>query len=273
MPSPQRCLVHLSWPQVQEQLRTPGATVIWPFGAIEQHGPQLPLATDSLFADRLLDRILEGLPVQLPIWRLPVQAMGFSPEHANFAGTLSLRPDLLIQLVETVGQQLAQLGVRRLVLFNAHGGQIGLLQAAARQLRTQTPSMAVLPCFLWSGVPGLRDLLPERECDTGLHAGLAETSLMLALEPNLVSSDRPVDGEHQDPAAAATPPPGWSLEGAAPFAWLTSDLSRSGVVGDSRGATAELGRELEQAVVGHWQTLFSDLMASEWPPVDSVLRS
>ena len=119
----------------------------------------------------------------------------------------------------------------------------------------------------------LRDLLPERESDTGLHAGLAETSLMLALEPNLVSSDRPVDGEHQDPAAAATPPPGWSLEGAAPFAWLTSDLSRSGVVGDSRGATPELGRELEQAVVGHWQTLFSDLMASEWPPVDSVLRS
>ena len=273
MISSQHCLDGLPWPEVVDGLQRPGSTVVWPFGAIEQHGPHLPLATDALFADRMLDRVLAQLPPDLPIWRLPVQALGFSPEHAGFPGTLSLPADLLIRLVETVGLQLAALGVRRLVLFNAHGGQIGLLQAAARELRAQAPGMAVLPCFLWSGVSGLRELLPSPELENGLHAGLAETSLMLALEPSLVGPKRPVDGEHGDPSAAATPPDGWSLEGAAPCAWLTSDLSVSGVVGDSRAANAELGQQLEHRVVEHWHGLFRSLLASDWPPVDSVLSS
>ena len=273
MVSPQRRLEYLAWPEAEGQLKRPGATVIWPFGAVEQHGPHLPLVTDALFADRVLDQILEELPLDLPIWRLPVQSIGFSPEHAGFPGTLSLPADLLTRMVEAVGSQLAQQGVHRLVLFNAHGGQIALLQIAARALRAQTPSMAVLPCFLWSGVPGLRDVLPDVEVATGLHAGLAETSLMLSLAPELVGDDRPVDGDHRSPASGATPPLGWSVEGDAPFAWLTTDLSRSGVVGDSRGASAALGRQLEECVVKHWVTLFSNLMASRWPPVDSVLRS
>lgn len=273
MSSPQRYLERLPWPAAGQALQRPGATVVWPFGALEQHGPHLPLVTDALFADRIVDRVLGGLPEDLPIWRLPLQPLGFSPEHVGFPGTLSLPADCLIRLVETVGRQLADLGVRRLVLFNAHGGQIGLLQAAARELRSQTPGMAVLPCFLWSGVDGLSDLIPQLERHAGLHAGLAETSLMMALEPGLVGSERPVDGEHQAPSAAATPPEGWSLEGAAPFAWLTSDLSSTGVVGDSRGASANLGFQLETALVEHWKGMFIRLLASPWPPVDSVLRS
>ena len=273
MVSPQRRLEHLAWPEVEVQLKREGSTVIWPFGAVEQHGPQLPLITDALFADRLLDRILQELPADIPIWRLPVQPFGFSPEHAGFAGTLSLPADLLIRMVEAVGCQLAQQGVRRLVLFNAHGGQIGLLQTAARQLRAKVPEMAILPCFLWSGVAGLKDLLPEVEIETGLHAGLAETSLMLSLAPELVGDDRPVDGDHFAPQGGATPPDGWSVEGAAPFAWLTTDLSRSGVVGDSRGSSADLGQQLEQCLLRHWLILFRNLMSSSWPPVNSVLRS
>ena len=195
---------------------------------------------------------------------------GFHP-NMPASRALSLPADLLIRLVETLGQ-LAALGVRRLVLFNAHGDQIGLLQAAAEAARPG-PGMAILPCFLWSGVSGLRELLPSPELENGLHAGLAETSLMLALEPSLVGPKRPVDGEHGDPSVAATPPDGWSLEGAAPCAWLTSDFSVSGVVGDSRAANAELGQQLEHRVVEHWQGLFRSLLASDWPPVDSVLSS
>jgi len=273
MPTTQRSLENLHWPDVAEQLKRPGATVVWPFGAVEQHGPQLPLSTDVLFADVVLDRVLSGLSPELPIWRLPAQAFGFSPEHAGFPGTLSLPADLVLRLVESIGRQLADLGVRRLVLFNAHGGQIGLLQVAARELRSRAPTLAVLPCFLWSGVTDLGSLIPEGELETGLHAGLAETSLMLALRPDLVGVQRPVDGDHVSPQSAAAPPRGWSLEGAAPCAWLTSDLSASGVVGDSRSASPELGQRLEQALVNHWQELFRSLLASEWPPVDSVVRS
>lgn len=261
-----RRLDRMRWPEASEALLREGSTLVWPFGAFEQHGPQLPLMTDALFSERILDSVLAGLPQQLPIWGLPPQVIGLSPEHRGFPGTLSLSAELLIRLVREVGTQLAAQGLQRLVLFNAHGGQIGLLQAAARELAAETPSMAVLPCFLWSGVPGLSGLVPGTELEHGLHAGLAETSLMLALEPSLVGVQRPLDGDHVSLTAAATPPEGWSLEGAAPLAWFTADLSKSGVVGDSRGADADLGRRLETALVDHWVRLFSSLLASSWPP-------
>ena len=256
----------MSWPQAAKALQCPGSTVVWPFGAMEQHGPQLPLATDALFAERILDAVLGELAQDLPIWSLPPQAIGFSPEHRGFPGTVSLSAELLIGLIKQVGGQLAEQGVKRLVLFNAHGGQIGLLQAAARQLAAQSPSMAVLPCFIWSGVSGLSDLLPDHELKHGLHAGLAETSLMLAMEPSLVGSERPADGDHSSAASASTPPEGWSLEGDSPMAWFTADLSVSGVVGDSRGADLALGLQLQRQLIGHWKALFTSLLASSWPP-------
>ena len=256
-----RRLEQLSWPQLQAAAQRAGSTVVWPFGAFEQHGPHLPLGTDGLFADRLLDAVLEELPQHLPIWRLPLQGLGFSPEHGAFAGTLSLPADTVIQLVDTVGRQLAAAGFSRLVLFNGHGGQIALLQVAARQLRAAAPQLAVLPCFLWSGPPGVAELLPEPERSQGLHAGLAETSLMLQLAPEQVGPDRPMDGLLSTP-----PPPGWSLEGAVPCAWLTSDLSASGVVGDARGASAELGAQLQQRLVQGWSRLLLELLQSDWPP-------
>ena len=266
----QRCFDQLAWPEADQAAKQPGATIVWPFGACEQHGPQLPLATDALFADRILNSVFEHLEAALPIWRLPVQSIGFSPEHQLFPGTLSLSAELMLQLVEQVGAQLESMGVKRLVLFNAHGGQIGLLQVAARQLRLRCPSMAVLPCFIWSGVDGLQSLLPPAELANGLHAGQAETSLMLHLAPELVGPSRPVDGAH-GPGSTHAPPDGWSLEGAAPCAWLTSDLSETGVIGDARLASTELGSQLEQALISHWTQRFKSLLCSDWPPTKSVV--
>jgi len=237
-----------------------GSTVVWPFGAVEQHGPHLPLGTDALFAERVLEAVLEALPPEAPILRLPLQAIGFSPEHRSFAGTLTLPAELMLQLVLAVGRSLAQTGFERLVLFNGHGGQIALLQVAARQLREACPQLAVLPCFLWSGPEGVWERIPEPERSQGLHAGLAETSLMLHLAPHLVGVERPVDGQ-EGPAI----PPGWSLEGLAPCAWLTDDVSISGVIGDARGSSALLGQELFMDLVEGWRGRFVSLLASDWP--------
>ena len=264
MDGPNRRFECLSQPEAAAAGSRKGSTVIWPLGALEQHGPQLPLITDALFADRILDAVLTGLPADCPVWRLPVQTIGFSPEHGDFPGTLSLPADLLIHLLESVGSQLAAMGFQRLVLFNAHGGQIALLQVAARQLRRLAPSMAVLPCFIWSGVDGLGTLLPRQELEQGLHAGLAETSLMLHLAPGLVGADRPVDGLSSF-GTVPQAPEGWSLEGAAPCAWLTSDLSETGVIGDSRDSSTALGEALENRLVDHWQTLLESLLNSDWP--------
>lgn len=255
-----QCLSQLSSPAAAAAAAQRGSTVVWPWGAMEQHGPHLPLCTDALFADRLLDRVLQQLQPGLPIWRLPLQSLGFSPEHQSFSGTLSLPAELLIAQVVAVGRQLAAMGFARLVLFNAHGGQIALLQVAARQLRAAAPQMAVLPCFLWSGPQGVAELIPKPERQEGLHAALAETSLMQHLAPELVGPLPPADGRH-----AGDAPSGWSLEGAVPCAWLTADLSDSGVIGNPEGAAPELGEQLAERLVSGWCDLFERLLASDWP--------
>jgi len=258
--SPERHLDRLSWTQVRERAARPGSTVVWPWGAVEQHGPHLPLATDALFADRVLEAVLPALADERPIWRLPTQMFGFSPEHLGFPGTLSLSAPLVLELVTTVGQQLAHAGFQRLVLFNAHGGQIALLQAAARQLHQQVPQLGVLPCFLWSGPEGVAELIPRPERHQGLHAGLAETSLMLHLAPEQVGPERPRDGDR-----AQDPPPGWDLEGPVPAAWLTGELSASGVIGSAAGADAALGAALFERLVTGWTARFDSLLLSHWP--------
>ena len=160
------------------------------------------------------------------------------------------------------------MGFKRLVFFNAHGGQIGLLQAVSRQLRIKCPSLAVLPCFLWSGVPGLDDLLPHKEVEEGLHAALAETSLMLHMSGDLVRNDCYLDEKMSKDEIVSTPK-GWSLEGASPCAWLTEDLSSSGIIGDASCSNPELGASLENALIDHWMSLFTSLLDSDWPPIMS----
>ena len=256
----------LSWTEASEAAQTKRSTLIWPFGACEQHGPHLPLATDSFFAERISQIVLNRLPKSFPIWSLPPQSIGFSPEHASFSGTISLPASVLLQLVMEVGKQVSSIGVRRLILFNAHGGQIGLLEAAARELRLNAPDLAVLPCFLWRGVDSLKDLIPSLEIEVGLHAGLAETSLMLSLEPDLVGPDRPADGFNFS-KTSSVPPEGWSLEGDAHCSWLTKDISQTGVIGDSRGSNPSLGKDIEEALVAHWVDLVTVLMESDWPLV------
>ena len=298
MTQSQRRLETMTWPELQRQAARPGSTVIWPFGAFEQHGPHLPLSTDALFADRITDAVLAELDPGLPIWRLPLQHLGFSPEHQGFAGTLSLPAELLISLVVNVGRQLELAGFRRLVLLNGHGGQIGLLEVAGRTLRSHHPRLAVLPCFLWRGPEGIDELIPEPERSQGLHAGLAETSLMLHLAPELTGSMRPSDGPHAvirpidgatgamragdqagaplDPRsaearrAAGLPPEGWSLEGLAPCCWITSEFSASGVIGSAEGASAELGERLYQRLVEGWRRRLDALLRSDWPPTSGA---
>ncbi len=288
MPEHQRRLETMTWPELQRQAARPGSTVIWPFGACEQHGPQLPLNTDALFADRITDTVLARLDPELPIWRLPVQSLGFSPEHQGFTGTLSLSAELLIALVVQVGRQLEQAGFQRLVLLNGHGGQIGLLEVAGRSLRAQHPRLAVLPCFLWRGPEGIAELIPEPERSQGLHAGLAETSLMLHLAPELTGPLRPSDGPGRDwpgeepagtapdPTTAASqriaspPPQGWSLEGEAPCFWITREFSISGVIGSAEGASAGLGEQLHERLVEGWRRRLEALLRSDWPPTSSA---
>ena len=135
-------------------------------------------------------------------------------------------------------------------------------------MRIQCPSIAVLPCFLWSGVPGLDNLLPDKEVEEGLHAALAETSLMLHMAEDLVRNDSYLEKTISSEEVFPTPK-GWSLEGASPCAWLTKDLSSSGVIGDASSSNPKLGAALENALIDHWKSMFTSLLDSDWPPIMS----
>ena len=250
---------YLSWPEVKNIADNKRSTIIWPFGAVEQHGPHLPLATDSIFIDEIINEVLDLIPKDIPLKKIPTQYIGFSPEHAGFEGTITLSSGLLISMIVEIGKQISDIGFKRLILLNAHGGQISLLNTAARELRSLTPNLSIFPCFLWSGVKGLNEVLTASELENGLHASLAETSLMMSIKPELVGEERPCEGIPDNK------PNGWSLEGDAPLAWFTEDLSKSGVIGDSRGANLDLGDKLRRLLVDHWYNMILGLMSSDWP--------
>lgn len=265
-PEQHRGLHHLGWPEAERAAACDSSTVVVPWGSLEQHGPHLPLGTDGFFAEQVLHQVLQALPPQLPIWSLPLQSLGFAPEHKGFGVSFTQPAEVMLAQVEAIAEPLARAGFQRLVLFNGHGGQISLLDVAARQVHGRHPKLGVHAWFLWD-VEGVMDLVPCPERDEDLHAGLAETSLMLHLAPELVRLQQAV-AEPPPP-----PPAGLSLEGRCPSAWKTDALSRSGTVGTPHGATTSLGAALNRKLVQGWTTTFTTLLGSSWPPRGSLESS
>ena len=118
---------YLNWQEIESIAKDKRSTVVWPFGAVEQHGPHLPLATDSIFVDEIIDEVFKLFSSDIPLKKLPTQFIGFSPEHKGFAGTISLPSNLITSIIKEVGCQLSEMGFKRLILLNGHGGQISLL--------------------------------------------------------------------------------------------------------------------------------------------------
>ena len=123
---------YLNWQEIESIAKEKRSTVIWPFGAVEQHGPHLPLATDSIFVDDIINEVFTLLPADIPLKKLPTQYIGVSPEHKGVARTISLSSNLITSMIKEVGSQLSEMGFKRLILMNGHGGQISLLNTAAR---------------------------------------------------------------------------------------------------------------------------------------------
>jgi len=224
---------------------------VLPVAAIEQHGPHLPLSVDADIAQGLITAAMPHLPAALPVLFLPPQVVGFSPEHTAFPGTLSLRAETVIRLWTEIGESVADAGVTKLLLLNTHGGQVGLLDPVARDLRARRRLLAVSTSwFQWP----LRDAQGQdvmarfsaHEQRFGTHAGAVETALMRALRPALVRMARAADFRStSEDRAAAFPVLGDGRS--ARFAWQTQDLNPAGAVGNAAAATEADGQALLDA--------------------------
>ena len=209
------------------------ALVLIPAGAIEQHGHHLPLGTDAMLGELWLAHALPKIPANAPVYVSPPITYGKSIEHAGFSGTVTVTAQTLRHQVIALATQLKALGFRQIAFLNTHGGNSTVLVSTVRELQMSLD----LRVGLLSGFS--KPAQTAQEAAFGFHAGEWETSLMLAGAPGFVRMDRAVS---EYPALIGAP--GLLRPEAAPavFAWKTSDLSKSGVMGDATLATEEKGR-------------------------------
>lgn len=258
---PERFFPYLTWTEIQQMPDKANVVVLQPIGAIEQHGPHLPLVVDAAIATAVVGKALESLEPQIPAYALPTLCYGKSNEHWHFPGTITLSAQTLIATLMEVGESLYRAGFRKLALVNGHGGQPQILDIVARDLHQLHTDLMVFPLFVWR-VPGLPvELLSDQEAEYGIHAGDAETSLLLSLLPDQVQMDKAVtEYPHDLPQNSVL-----SMEGKLPFAWTTRDLSRSGVLGDPTVATAEKGDRFLKALTQGWVQVIHDIYQFQQP--------
>jgi creatinine amidohydrolase len=211
---------------------------ILPVSAVEQHGPHLPLAVDAIINAGILEAALKNGAANSPVLRMPAQTIGMSEEHNRFPGTLSLSAETLIAIWTEIGDAIARTGVRKLVIFNSHGGNPPVMDTVARRLRGRH-SMLVVKANWWN-LAEIDDLFDETEHRHGIHGGAVETSLMLHLRPDLVDMTKAQDFKSLGETMAQDFD--FLSPTAAPaFAWETQDLNKTGAVGNAQAANAALG--------------------------------
>jgi len=232
------------------------AIAILPVAAIEQHGPHLPVEVDTAINRGVLARTLELLPSNLPVTVLPAMPIGKSNEHIAYPGTLTLSAETLIRLWTEIGESVARAGVRKLVLFNSHGGQPQIADIVARELRVRC-DMFVVTCstYAFGRPPGL---FPDSELKHGIHGGSVETSIMMHLCPDLVRREhlanfRPSSLDMESEYEILTP------EGRVGFGWETQDLSVPGACGNALDADAQRGRQLVEHSASRFVKLLDEV--------------
>ncbi|MPQ97393.1 creatininase family protein [Modestobacter sp. I12A-02628] len=240
---------------------TTAAVAVVPIGAVEQHGPHLPLMTDCFIAEQVATRAVAALPDDAPVWLLPTQSIGKSTEHLGWPGTLTWSTETLLAMCRDLGRSVAASGFRRLVFVNGHGGNPSLLDTVARDVRVATGLMVFPISVFRLGLPAGLDLVGA---DFDVHGGHSETSVMLALAPDTVHMDRAVEGGRA--VADLFAGPGLlTLEGAVPTAWVTDDVSSNGVVGDPRRASAAVGEQIVAWWTARLAAALLEVSAFEFP--------
>lgn len=239
----------LTGPQVAELL-TEHSILVQPLGAIEQHGPHLPLSTDSLIATAVAEAAVAEVGDELDVWLLPTLQYTKSNEHAWSAGTVWLSATTLLAVLDDLGRCVATTPAQRLVFLNGHGGNSALLNVANRELRLAHGLMTFLT---HPGVPPDQGgTSPADELGMGVHGGTEETSIMLHLAPHLVDMSK---AERRVPEAIAVNQY-VRFGGRVSFGWMSNDFFPDGYIGDPTPATAELGKQLfEGAVRGFGEAL------------------
>lgn len=236
-------LDRMSWPEIREELSAGRDTVVMAFGATEQHGPHMPLATDALIGDHLASLVAD----RLGAFVAPTVRVGCSEHHLAFPGTLSISEATFHALVADLVGSLARGGFRRVVLLPTHGGNFRPLADAVEKLGS-LDGVAVSALTDLGALLAIAQLGAEEHgvplTEGGLHAGEWETSMLEAIHPDLVHPERGEPGYTGDPQEAI----------GAIFASGVHTISPNGVIGDPSRASPEHGKR-------YWDKVLSVALA------------
>ena len=232
----------LTGPEIATEI-SPSSILLLPIGAVEQHGPHLPMSVDAVIADATATAVVAECGSDLDVWQLPTMSVSKSNEHAWSPGTLYLSPDTMLAVLRDIGRAVASTGAERLVLLNAHGGNTTHLGTVLRELRLDYG----LKTFLMhpSLPPAYGGSSTEEELGMGIHGGRNETSVFMHLRPGQVHLER---AERKVPEALDRNRH-VKFGGSVSFGWLSNDFDPDGYIGDPTGATPELGKQLFESAV------------------------
>ena len=223
----------LTAPDIRAVAAQPNALAVLPIGSLEQHGPHLPVITDTASASAAAIRAALLVADEMPVLVLPGLWTGMSEHHLPFGGTISLNFSELQGVLRGVVRSLRAIGFTRLLIVNGHGGNIEPLAVAARELAHEfgLPVVATTPWF------ATRDQVAKiaETAETPAHACEGETSVMMAITPDLVRADK------FDEAVRQRPEPTPRFEGLSRFWSFSERAPVTGVRGDPRSATAAKG--------------------------------
>jgi creatinine amidohydrolase/Fe(II)-dependent formamide hydrolase-like protein len=242
-------LGELNWPEARRRLREVDVALL-PVGALEQHGPHLPLDTDAFDARHLAREVAARCADPKPLV-LPLVPYGVSYHHEGFPGTVGVSNDALARLVYDIGMSLARNGIRKLLIVNGHGGNEPTLNHAAQMINRDARIFVCVD----SGETSDRDVEALAETSADVHSGEIETSTSLALRPHLVRMDLAEALVPRFSSRYLNPDSRYSV----PWHAFTNRLSPTGVMGDPTRATAEKGRRMWEVMIDHLVALVEDI--------------
>jgi creatinine amidohydrolase len=251
-----RSIGELTFPEITRKLKD-SSILCLPIGAIEQHGAHLPLNTDVVVAEELTRALIARWGDQFDLWQLPTLSIGLSREHDWAPGTLSLSVQTFAALLNEMGREIVRsLPARNLAIVNGHGGNRGILENLLHELRSD---LALNACVIH---PFDLARAPTEAGAPDVHGGAGETSVMLALAPDLVRRDMIASAwQPQEPGSVAA----LIFDRGVTWPWRTDDprLAQNGIIGDPGSASPEQGRAMVDSMIEAARGVFARLLENQ----------